>query len=167
MPAHAYELAHRRIRSRPVYTALRIPAGHVSGEVSMRRTVLGVFLLGLIGAGVAGYACMAEEVSGPIEPVSNGQKFSFYTDGVLVHTYTDTQANWADKADPDNRFDIAVNLAVGGNWVGEPDGVLGELPEINRCSKGGTYPGGCNSSGIRRWSGQETYEVDYVRVFTR
>jgi hypothetical protein len=64
-------------------------------------------------------------------------------------------------------FDIAVNMAVGGNWVGHPDDSLGVLANLSRCAQGGTYPSACTSTGIRRASFAEPYEVDYVRVFTR
>jgi beta-glucanase (GH16 family) len=102
-----------------------------------------------------------------VEPGQGGWTITFYTDRKAVHTYTDTQANWARTGSTTEMFDIAVNTAVGGNWVGPPDGPLGELPDVGQCSEGGTYPGGCRTTGIRRWSGSEVYEVDYVRVWTR
>ncbi|MFM7064929.1 MAG: hypothetical protein ACKO04_15795 [Actinomycetes bacterium] len=101
-----------------------------------------------------------------IEAVTTGVRFTLYLDGTATGTYTDTNAAWASSGNPDAMFDIAVNQAVGGNWVGHLDGTLGELPNLSRCSISGTYPGGCTTTGIRRWSGSETYEVDYVRVFT-
>ena len=101
-----------------------------------------------------------------IQAVTGGEQFTLYLDGTATGTYTDTNAAWASNGNPDAMFDIAVNQAVGGNWVGNPDGTLGELPNLSRCSISGTYPGGCTTTGIRRWSGAETFEVDYVRVFT-
>ena len=101
-----------------------------------------------------------------IEAVSTGQRLTFYMDGVATGSYIDTNPGWASNGNPDAMFDIAVNQAVGGNWVGDPDGALGELSLLSRCSISGTYPGGCTTTGIRRWSGNETFEVDYVRVFT-
>ena len=42
---------------------------------------------------------------------------------------------------------------------------------MNRCSISGTYPGGCKTTGINRvdWTTptDATYEVDWVRVYTR
>jgi beta-glucanase (GH16 family) len=102
-----------------------------------------------------------------IEPVEGGWRFTMYTDGVAVHSYTDTAASWASKAPSEAMFDIAVNLAVGGNWVGHPDDALGVLSNLGRCAQGGTYPNACTSTGIRRAAFPEQYEVDYVRVFTR
>lgn len=102
-----------------------------------------------------------------IEPVTGGWRFTFYTDGVAVHSYTDTNAAWASQAPGSAMFDIAVNMAVGGNWVGHPDDSLGVLANLSRCAQGGTYPSACTSTGIRRASFAEPYEVDYVRVFTR
>lgn len=101
-----------------------------------------------------------------IEAVTGGIRFNFYLDGVVTGTYTDTSPGWATTGNPAAMFDIAVNQAVGGTWGGDPDGVLGELPLVSRCSISGTYPGGCTTTGIRRWSGSETFEVDFVRVFT-
>jgi glucose/arabinose dehydrogenase len=55
----------------------------------MRRKVLGVSMLGLIAVGVAGYACFAKEVSGPIQPVGNdlprqtGWKIQTVTAGLM------------------------------------------------------------------------------------
>lgn len=102
-----------------------------------------------------------------IEPVAGGQRFTFYTDGVAVHTYVDTNAGWTSKAPANGTFDIAVNMAVGGNWVGHPDDPLGVLSNLSRCAQGGTYPDACRTTGIRRAAFPATYEVDYVRVFTR
>lgn len=105
-----------------------------------------------------------------ISPVDTGVKFDFLLDGTVVHTYTDTQHNWT-SADANGTWDIALNQAVGGNWGGDPDGVLGELPLVNRCSISGTYPGGCKTTGINRvdWNdpADSTYEIDWVRVYTR
>lgn len=105
-----------------------------------------------------------DTVKGP-----DGVKFDFYLDGVLYHSYVDSQHLWDDKADPDAMFDIAINLAVGGDWIGKPDGVLGELPDLKRCSISGTFPGGCAKTKIQRvdWTraADATYEVDWVRVY--
>ena len=105
-----------------------------------------------------------------ITEVATGVKFDFLLDGTLVHSYTDTQRNWASGAEA-GTWDIAINQAVGGNWGGDPDGVLGELPLVSRCSISGTFPGGCKSTGINRvdWAdpADSTYEIDWVRVYTR
>jgi len=105
-----------------------------------------------------------------ISPASNGVKFDFYVDNNLYLSYVDTQHNWASGAEA-GTWDMALNQAVGGDWNGEPDGKLGELPLKNRCSISGTYPGGCKTTGINRvdWNNPDktTYEIDYVRVFTR
>lgn len=105
-----------------------------------------------------------------ISPVSGGVKFDFFVDGNLSLSFTDTQAHWASGSEA-GTWDIAINQAVGGNWGGDPDGVLGELPLVNRCSIGGTYPGGCRTNGINRvdWTdpADATFEVDWVRVYVR
>lgn len=117
-------------------------------------------------SGVGGWHVWAVE----IRPTSGGVLFEFFLDGVRYNSYTDTLHRW-DYADPNATWDIAVNLAVGGNWVGWPDGILGALQDVGRCAQGGTYPNACNTTGLRRvdWTAPAatTYEVDWVRVYTR
>lgn len=106
-----------------------------------------------------------------ILPDPNGVRFTFYVDGVQVHTYVDAKHGWASSGTDAGTWDIAINLAVGGRWVGAPDGTLGLLQDLNRCAISGTAPGACSTSGIKRvnWSdpASSTYTVDYVRVFTK
>ena len=105
-----------------------------------------------------------------ILPDPAGVKFTFYVDGTAVHTYVDTQHNWAQAGTANGTWDIALNLAVGGNWVGAPDAQLGVLPNVSRCAIGGTYSTACTTTGIKRvdWNNNatDTYQVDYVRVYT-
>jgi beta-glucanase (GH16 family) len=103
-----------------------------------------------------------------ILPDPNGVRFTFYLNGNQTHTFVDTQAHWATSAPDSGTWDIALNMAVGGKWVGGPDDTLGYLRDLDRCSISGTAPGGCTTTGIRRvdWS-KSTFEVDYVRVFTK
>lgn len=97
-----------------------------------------------------------------ILPDPAGVKFTFSLDGTAYHTYVDTQHKWT-SADPNGTWDIAVNLAVGGNWTGDPDAPLGYLGNLKRCSQGGTPPNNCKTDGIVRADLPATYEVDYVR----
>lgn len=92
--------------------------------------------------------------------------FTFYLDGVQFHTYTDTTHVWANNTTT-NSFDIALNMAVGGKYVGRPDDALGYLFDLNTCAQGGTPPSACNSTGILRASLPSTYEVDYVHVYQK
>lgn len=105
-----------------------------------------------------------------ISPDPAGVRFEFFMDGTSFHRYVDQQHDWS-SADPDATWDIAVNLAVGGRWVGAPDDTLGYLRDLNRCSIAGAAPSGCVTTGINRvdWNdpAASTYEVDYVRVYTR
>jgi beta-glucanase (GH16 family) len=103
-----------------------------------------------------------------ITPDPAGVRFTFFVDGTSVHTYVDTQANWASAAPDAGTWDIALNLAVGGKWVGHPGDTKGFLRDLNRCSISGSAPGGCATSGINDvdW-GKSTYEIDYVRVYTK
>ncbi len=67
-------------------------------------------------------------------------------------------------------WDICVNNAVGGKWVGQPDQQLGYLPLVDKCSKNQGTPAGndpmvCDSSGLFFVQFPCTYEIDYVRVY--
>ena len=117
-------------------------------------------------ASLSGWHTWAVEIA----PDADGVRFGFFMDGTKFHSYVDTQHNWT-SADPSATWDIAINQAVGGDWVGAPDDTLGYLRNLNRCSRGGVAPNGCVTTGINRvdWSdpADSTYSVDYVRVFTR
>jgi hypothetical protein len=102
-----------------------------------------------------------------IENVTNGVRFTFLLDGKAYHSYTDTRHRWTRAASGENLWDIAVNLSVGGNWVGDADGPLGYLPNLNVCARGGRPPNRCLTGGIRRAAFPAMYEVDYVRVYRR
>jgi len=91
--------------------------------------------------------------------------FTYFTDGVESLSYLDTNPTWAGAAPADASWDMAVNLAVGGNWVGHPDDPLGLLSDIGRCAQQGTYPA-CSSEGIERATFPAPYEVDWVRVYS-
>ncbi len=119
--------------------------------------------------GPSGWHTWAVEIS-PAGADGTDVQFDFSMDGQRYHSYVDTQHDWA-SADPNATWDIAVNLAVGGDWIGDPDGTLGYLRGANRCAIGGTAPDGCITTGINRvdWTdpAATSYSVDYVRVFTR
>jgi hypothetical protein len=101
-------------------------------------------------------------------PASTGSqdvKFNFLLNGQSYFTHTPTQQDWAKAVDGNQMFDIAINMAVGGNNIGHPDDELGWSRYLNMCLKPyrGTQP--CNGSGIVRASFPVTYEIDYVRVY--
>ena len=98
-----------------------------------------------------------------IEPDPSGIRFTFSLDGVDYHSYVDTQHNWANSVDPKATWDIALNVAIGGDWLGDPAGTLGYLPNLNRCAQGGTPPSACKTDGILRAQFQTDYQVDWVR----
>jgi beta-glucanase (GH16 family) len=102
-----------------------------------------------------------------IIPVSNGVRFTFLLDGRPYHSYTDTQRHWAGAYPGQNLWDIALNLSVGGDWVGKPDDRLGYLSDLSACAQWGSAAGSCSTTGIRRADFPSTYEIDYVRVFKR
>ncbi|MBP7820978.1 family 16 glycosylhydrolase [Candidatus Saccharibacteria bacterium] len=65
-----------------------------------------------------------------IEQVYSGRddtvKFTFWVDNLKTLEYTNTNAtSWAGIADKTRAWDIALNTAIGGEWVGNPDSNLG------------------------------------------
>ncbi|WP_421118482.1 family 16 glycosylhydrolase [Aquihabitans daechungensis] len=115
-------------------------------------------------ASVPGYHLWAVE----IVPEGSSIRFNFFVDNIKVHTFLDTKHAWS-SADAAGTWDIALNMAIGGKWVGNPDGTLGYLEQLNRCSISGTAPN-CTSTNIKRvsWGSatSTTYDIDYVRVYT-
>ena len=95
-------------------------------------------------------------------------RFTFFVDDVVTGTHVAPGAPWLGAADPDETWDLAVNLAVGGRWVGDPDGTLGWLPGIGRCSLDlsdpDRGPGSCPTDGIVRARFPAGFEVDHVIV---
>ena len=105
-----------------------------------------------------------------IEPAgTNAVKFTFLIDNTPTHTYTNTNAgSWINTADPNATWDIAINMSVGGAWVGHPEEHLGYLPDKNLC--GLTYrtppagPDSCPTTGLHLANLPATYQIDWVRV---
>ena len=94
-----------------------------------------------------------------------GIRFTFRLDGTAYHSYVDTKHAWASKADPNATWDMALNMSVGGDYLGDPDGQLGVLGN-GRCGRPWGAAPPCNTSGIRRAEFPSTYQVDWVRVST-
>ncbi len=92
-------------------------------------------------------------------------RFDFAVDGTTTFSHVDLDPAWPARADPSATWDLAVNIAVDGRWVGDPDGVLGRLDQLGRCAQPGTYPA-CPATGIRRvdWSHPPTFDIDWIRV---
>ncbi|MFN8125471.1 MAG: PKD domain-containing protein [Candidatus Nanopelagicales bacterium] len=118
--------------------------------------------------GTGGWHTFAVE----IEPVSTGVRFRFFVDSTMTKEFVNTSPSAWNQVDPDAGWDIAVNLAVGGTWVGDPDKQLGYLPYKNLCSltaKAPTNndPSTCPTTGIHLANFPAKYNIDYVRVYTR
>jgi len=118
------------------------------------------------------------------DPLQDPIVFKSYLDGVQAASYTLTDVQTIrdlhmidrtsgapiDPAHPNLSWDVCVNLAVGGKWVGQPDQQLGYLPIVNRCSRNQSAPPGndgtqCATTGLFFSELPATYEVDYVRVY--
>ncbi len=75
-----------------------------------------------------------------------------------------------DASNPRLSWDVCVNMAVGGKWVGQPDQQLGYLPIVDRCSRTQAAPPGgnganCSKSDLFFATLPAVFEVDYVRVY--
>lgn len=67
-------------------------------------------------------------------------------------------------------WDICLNNAVGGQWVGQPDQQLGYLPMQHKCSINqiaptGGVPSACAVGDLYFVQFPCTFEIDYVRVY--
>ena len=111
-----------------------------------------------------------------IEPVTGADgtrdvRFRFFIDDAQTLEYVNQRPE-AWSADPERAWDIAVNLAVGGDWAGHPDRQLGFLPAPGVCSL--TYrapvggdPATCPTHGLWQADLPGRYIVDHIRVYTR
>lgn len=100
-----------------------------------------------------------------IEPVDGRICLRFFVDGQFVdfngkpagqpHCFEDEGPFSAYPGQ--GLFDMAVNLAVGGDWVGHPDGPLDRLSNGNPAASAGVLP----------TTFPDAYVVDYVRVYVR
>ncbi len=111
----------------------------------------------------------------PVKPGDNSQvTFTFAIDGATTHSYTNKNTAAWTGTDPSASWDMALQLNVGGTWVGHPDSKLGFLSAgggtcaqtFNKAPAGGN-PANCPKKGIWLAPWQDsTFEVDYVRVYT-
>ncbi len=110
-----------------------------------------------------------------IEPATAGAvKFTFFIDNVQTLTYTNTNASSWTTGYENGAWDIALNMAIGGKYVGNPESQLGYLPDVNKCSLSyaaplNNDPTTCSTTGIflsGLSKANAEYQVDYVRVYT-
>lgn len=86
-----------------------------------------------------------------IEPVASAYgttdiRFTFSADHQPTLEYVNRSAEVWSQVDPERAWDIALNTAVGGDWVGHPDGQLGYLPALGQCSLTRLAPDGGDPS---------------------
>ncbi|MBP7820979.1 family 16 glycosylhydrolase [Candidatus Saccharibacteria bacterium] len=105
-----------------------------------------------------------------IIPLDSGTRaqFNYYVDGILNYSYTPTKFGWLNNYNKNAMFDIAINMAVGGNWSAHPDDPFGWSRYLSKCINKYPYKltQPCDSTGVIRAQFPATYEVDYVRVYT-
>ena len=122
-------------------------------------------------------ACGIRPANGDPNNPSAAVVFEVYLDGVLQHSFIDSDATYWTSLAADDAFDICLwGSQVGGAWMGAPDDPLGYSRYLNGgaggCIHGGTAPDACTASfgGVPMvpmdWDPlQSTFEVDYVRVW--
>lgn len=119
---------------------------------------------------------------------SAGVRFTAYLAGTQVWTYLDTQASWwttNGSSDPAAFWNIYLQgCQIDGNYVGHPDDNLGYSHWLNSCltyndpstpplcrTNYGGYAiqraGGPGGTAIITGQDTTTYEIDYIRVWTR
>lgn len=157
------ELFHNQAPGKVTHT-LHFPAT-LGANVSKKSTAFETAV-----QGTGGWHTFAVEI---VPAGTNSVKFTFFVDGAQTLTYTNTNASSWVNGYESAAWDIALNLAIGGNWVGHPDQQLGYLPYPNKCSLTYTAPAGgdpstCSTTGI--WfanmaSRNAVYQIDYVRVW--
>jgi len=128
-------------------------------------------------AGTGGWHTYAVE----IEPVTGADattdvRFRFSVDGVVTLDHVNSAPEPWSQVDPQRAWDIAVNTAVGGDWVGHPEQQLGYLPALNQCSltrqpPTNADPANCptEAAGVAILLPRlpAEHQIDYVRVFVR
>lgn len=106
-----------------------------------------------------------------IDPVDNGQKakLTFYIDGVKHFDFTPSKFGWLNNYDKNAMFDIAINMAVGGDWNGHPDDHRGWSRYLKKCISKYPYKLSmpCENNQVLSPNFPAVYEVDYVRVYQR
>lgn len=130
-----------------------------------------------VRTGTGGWHTFAVEIS-PVNGDTTKATLNYYIDGVLHYSYTPASFNWLNNFDKNAMFDIAVNMAVGGKWAGDPEKQLGYYPSPNVCSLTEKTPLNGDPTScpiVDSWHtpvetiqfGQipALYEVDYVRVY--
>lgn len=125
--------------------------------------------------GTGGWHTWAIEITPAGDPSTGPVNFSWYLDGTLRGFYQVKDAATLRKlreVPRDKAWDMALNTAVGGNWVGLPDQQVGYLPLVNRCSKSQKAPVGgyCDKAGLfyaPMYAKPSVFQVDYVRVYSR
>lgn len=157
------ELFHNQLPGK-VTSTLHFP-NSISSNVAKKSTAFETAV-----QGTGGWHTFAVEIT---NAGTNAVKFVFYVDGAQTLTYTNTNASSWTKGYENGAWDIALNMAIGGNWVGNPDSQLGYLPYTGKCSLNNTAPSGgnpanCPTTGI--WLANmaqrdAVYQIDYVRVW--
>lgn len=120
------------------------------------------------------------------DPLKDPIIFEFHLDGRLtgyfkvtdetcirdMHMIDRDTGQKTDPARPNLAWDICINTAVGGKWVGQVDQQLGYLPIMNRCSRNQRVPPGgddwgasCDLTDLFFAEMPALFEVDYVRVY--
>lgn len=122
---------------------------------------------------VSGWHTWAVEITPTTSDPQAPIRFQAFLDNVEFGDYVVDDAptiQMLRDAPSDATWDIALNTAVGGKWVGEPDQQLGYLPMVHRCSRSQGRPDGdnplsCDLTDLFFAQLPAVFEIDYVRVW--
>lgn len=128
------------------------------------------------------WACTIRPALTNPDPLKDPIIFEFQLDGKMFGNYTvtnedtirdlhrvDRNTGKAPAGADSETWDMCINLAVGGKWVGAPDQQLGYLPIVDRCSRTQALPPNgatsCDLTDLFFAEMPATFEIDYVRVY--
>lgn len=161
----AFWLRHRNGSSTAEVDVLEYFANQTPGKITQT-----LHFPGSIGRNIASKSTPVNDVTKwhtyavDIQPVGSDVKFSFSIDGVVTTEYLNTKSSAFTNVPKDAAWDMAINMAVGGNWIGDPEGPLGVMGN-GKCGLTGQAPAAgtsCPTTGIKRVALPASYVVDYV-----
>ncbi|HDZ58085.1 MAG TPA: glycoside hydrolase family 16 protein [Pseudomonas xinjiangensis] len=113
-----------------------------------------------------------------ILPAGKDVLFKFYLNDELYYQHTNIDPEWVKRRPGEPLWDIAINLAVGGRWIGHPDDRLGysrdldaclyapiQRHPLDNCDPDGTIWRAAISSVEKDQASPPAYEIDWVRVY--
>lgn len=128
------------------------------------------------------WACRIRPSGEKSDPLKDPIIFEFLLDGAMFGNYrltneqtirdlhmVDRTTGKIPAAGDAEVWDVCINLAVGGRWVGAPDQQLGYLPIPDRCSRTQQLPPdgplSCDLTDLFFAQFPATFEIDHVKIY--